>query len=258
MSTLVPHTAHLTGRSLRAFARQPVFVVLTLVQPLIWLLLFGQLFRNIVQLPGFEAESYLDFLAPGVVIMTVLFSSGWSGMAFIEDIDRGVMDRMLSSPVSRGALMASSVVYNGFTTVIQSVVILAIALVAGARFPGGGLGVLVLLLAAVLLAAAFGSLSNGMALLVRTRESLIGFSTTLTLPLSFLSSAMIATSVAPGWIQAVATWNPVDWAVVAGREALSASPDWSAVGVRLAGLAAVALLLTALATGAFRSYQRSV
>ncbi|WP_051233136.1 ABC transporter permease [Pseudonocardia asaccharolytica] len=188
MSTLVPHTAHLTGRSLRAFARQPVFVV-TLVQPLIWLLLFGQLFSGIVQLPGFGADSYLDFLAPGVVIMTVLFSSGWSGMAFNEDIDRGVMDRMLSSPVSRGALMASSVVYNGFTTVIQSVIIIVIALIAGARFDGGMLGVLVLLAAAMLLAAAFGSLSDGMALLLRTRESLIGFSTTLMLPLSFLSSA---------------------------------------------------------------------
>lgn len=258
MTTLVPHTAHLTGRSIRAFARQPVFVVVTLVQPLIWLLLFGQLFRGVVELPGFGGGSYLEFLTPGVVIMTVLFSTGWSGMAFIEDMDRGVMDRMLSSPASRGAMMASSVVYNGFTTVVQSLIIVVIALISGARFAGGVLGVLLTLLAAVLLAAAFGSLSNGMALLVRTRESLIGFSTTLTLPLSFLSTAMIASAAMPGWIQAVARWNPVDWAVVASREALSAAPDWGAVGYRLLGLAVVALVLTAAATRAFRAYQRSV
>lgn len=258
MTTLVPHTVALTGRHVRSFLRQPAFVVITLVQPLIWLLLFGQLFRGIVALPGFGGGSYLEFLAPGVVIMTVLFSSGWSGMAFIDDIDRGVMDRMLSSPTSRGAMMASSVTYTGFTTVIQSVVIVLVAVASGARFAGGVLGVLVMLVAAVLLAAAFGSLSNGVALLVRQREALIGFSTTLTLPLSFLSSAILSRGAMPGWIQAVATWNPVDWAVTASREALSADPDWAAVGWRLLGLALVALALATLATRAFRAYQRSV
>ena len=190
--------------------------------------------------------------------MTVLFSSGWSGMNFIEDMDRGVMDRMLSSPVSRGAMMSSSVANQAVQTVIQSLVIVLIGVLAGARFDGGPLGILVMLVAAVLLAAAFGSMSNGMALLVRTRESLIGFSTMLTLPLSFLSSAMIAKAVAPPWIQHVAGYNPVDWAVVASRQALSASPDWAAVLPRLGGLLAVALLLGWLATRAFRTYQRSV
>jgi ABC-2 type transport system permease protein len=258
MTTLVAHTGHLTGRSLRSLLRQPAFVVINLVQPMIWLLLFGQLFQGVVALPGFGAASYLEFLAPGVVVMTVLFSSGWSGMAFIEDIDRGVMDRMLASPVRKGAMMASSTVYQGVQTVVQSLVVVLVALAVGARFPGGVLGVLVLLLAAVLLAAAFGSLSNGMALLVRTRESLIGFSTMLTLPLSFLSTAIISGDAAPAWIRAVARWNPVDWAVVAGRQALSADPDWAAVGWRLLGLAAVAFVLAAVATRAFRIYQRSV
>ncbi|ODU05810.1 MAG: multidrug ABC transporter permease [Pseudonocardia sp. SCN 72-86] len=258
MTTLVPHTVHLTSRHVRGFLRQPAFVIVTLVQPLIWLLLFGQLFRGIVALPGFDTGSYLEFLAPGVVIMTVLFSSGWSGMAFIEDMDRGVMDRMLSSPASRGAMMGSSVAYTGFTTIIQSLVIVLVAVASGARFAGGVVGVLVMLVAAVLLAAAFGSLSNGVALLVRQREALIGFSTTLTLPLSFLSTAIMAREAMPGWIQAVATWNPVDWAVTASRSALSPDPDWAGVGWRLLGLALVALTLSALATRAFRAYQRSV
>ena len=258
MTTLVAHTGHLTGRSLRALLRQPAFVVISLIQPMIWLLLFGQLFQGVVALPGFGTASYLEFLTPGVVIMTVLFSSGWSGMSFIEDMQRGVMDRMLSSPVRRGAMMASSMAYNGVTTLVQSLVVVLVAVAVGARFGGGVLGVLVLLLSAVLLAAAFGSLSNGMALLLRTTESLIGFSTMLTLPLAFLSTAIIAGEAAPGWIRAVAAWNPVDWAVVAAREALATDPDWGAVGLRLLGLAAVALLLAAVATRAFRSYQRSV
>jgi ABC-2 type transport system permease protein len=258
MSTLTVHTGQLTMRGLRAFGRQPAFVLITLIQPMIWLLLFGQLFKRVVEIPGFAGGSYIDFLTPGVVVMTVLFSSGWAGMAFIEDMDRGVMDRMLSSPVRRGAMMASSTAYQGVTISIQSVVIVVVGLIAGARFSGGVLGVLVMLVAAVLLGAAFSALSNGMALLVRTRESLIGFSTMLTLPLSFLSSAMMAKQVMPGWMQDVAAWNPVDWTVVASREALSADPNWSAILVRLGGLLLVALAMGWIATRAFRTYQRSL
>ncbi len=257
-ATFVPHTGYLTGRLLRATVRQPAFVVITLVQPMIWLLLFGQLFKRVVEIPGFAGGTYIDFLTPGVVVMTVLFSSGWTGMAYIEDMDRGVMDKFLSSPVSRGAMMASSTVNQAVSTVIQSLVIVAVGILAGARYDGGVPGVLVMLLAAVLLAGSFSALSNGMALIVRTRESLIGFSTMLTLPLSFLSSAIMDKETAPDWIQTIAKYNPVDWAVVASREALSANPDWSAVWIRLAGLAVVAVVTGWIATRAFRSYQKSL
>ncbi len=258
MTTLLPQTGYLTGRLLRALGRQPAFVLIMLIQPMIWLLLFGQLFKRVVELPGFAAGSYVDFLTPGVVIMTVLFTSGWAGMAFIDDMERGVMDRMLSSPVSRGAMMAASMANQAVTIIVQGVIVVVVALLIGATLPGGVLGVLVMLLAAVLLAAGFASLSNGMALLVRTGESLIGFSTMLTLPLSFLSSAMIARDAAPEWIQTVSAYNPVDWAVVASREALSADPDWSGVLARLGGLLAVALVMGWVATRAFRTYQRSL
>jgi ABC-2 type transport system permease protein len=257
-ATFVPHTGYLTGRLLRATVRQPAYVVITLVQPMIWLLLFGQLFKRVVEIPGFTGGSYIDFLTPGVVMMTVLFSSGWTGMAYIEDMDRGVMDKFLSSPISRGAMMASSTVNQAVSTVIQSLVIVAVGILAGARYDGGAPGVLAMFAAAVLLAGAFSALSNGMALIVRTRESLIGFSTMLTLPLSFLSSAMMDKATAPDWIQTVAGYNPVDWAVVASRQALSANPDWSMVWIRLAGLAAVALVTGWIATRAFRSYQKTL
>jgi len=258
MTTLVAHTGFLTQRALRAMLRQPIFVVITLAQPMIWLLLFGQLFKRVVEIPGFTGGSYIDFLTPGVVIMNVLFSSGWAGMAFIEDMDRGVMDRMLSSPVRRGAMMTAAVANPAVTTIVQSLVIVLVGLAVGASFSGGVLGVLVMLVAAVLLAAAFASLSNGMALLTRTRESLIGFSVMLTLPLSFLSSAMMAKETSPSWVRTAAGYNPVDWAVVASRSALSAHPDWPGILGRLGGLLAVALIMGWLATRAFRTYQRSV
>ena len=83
------------------------------MQPVIWLLLFGALFKRVVDIPGFGGGSLHRFLTPGVVIMTALFSAGWSGMTVIDDIDRGVMDRFLVSPVRRGALIAGRLAYQG-------------------------------------------------------------------------------------------------------------------------------------------------
>ena len=100
----------MTLRHLRELWRQPWFVAVTLVQPVIWLLLFGALFKRVIEIPGFPGHSYIAFLAPGVVVMTALFNSAWSGMALIEDINRGVTARFLVSPVRREALIAGRIV----------------------------------------------------------------------------------------------------------------------------------------------------
>jgi ABC-2 type transport system permease protein len=257
---LLRHSAFLTVRAIRSLLRQPAYAAMTLVQPIIWLLLFGQLFRSVVEIPGFTAASgsYLEFITPGVIVMTALFSSGWAGTVYIEDMNRGVMDRLLASPVRRGAMMIGTLAYQSVTTVVQTLVVVAIALVAGARFTGGVVGVLVTLLAAVLISTIVASLSNALALLLRQQEALIGISQFLVLPLQFVSSAVMDTSLAPGWLQAAARYNPVDWAVVAAREALQSGTDWAAVGTRLGLLGALALVMAWLATRAFGAYQRSL
>ena len=257
---LLSHSTFLTVRAIRSLLRQPAYAAMTLVQPIIWLLLFGQLFRSVVEIPGFGdgSGSYLVFLTPGVIVMTALFSSGWAGTVYIEDMNRGVMDRLLASPVRRGAMMIGTLAYQAVTTVVQTLVVVAIALVAGARFTGGVVGVLVTLLAAVLISTVVASLSNALALLLRQQEALIGISQFLVLPLQFVSSAVMDTSLAPAWLQVVARYNPVDWAVVASREALSAGTDWGAVWTRLGPLSALALVMAWLATWAFGAYQRSL
>jgi ABC-2 type transport system permease protein len=257
---LARHSGYLTIRSLRALWRQPAFAAATLIQPVIWLLLFGQLFRSVVEIPGFGAGhgSYLEFITPGIIMMTALFSSGWAGTVYIEDMNRGVMDRLLASPVRRGAMMTGTLAYQALTTVLQTLVVLGIAWLAGARFGGGASGVAVTLLAAVLISVIIASLSNALALLLRQQEALIGISQFIVLPLQFLSSAVMNTSLSPGWVRAVARDNPVDWAVVAARQALTSGTQWGAVWPRLGLLTALALVMACLATGAFRSYQRSL
>jgi ABC-2 type transport system permease protein len=128
----------------------------------------------------------------------------------------------------------------------------------GASFPGGAAGVAALIAISVLIALAMTGLSNGLALLARQRETLIAASTTLVLPLTFLSGAFLSLRVVPGWIAGIARYNPVNWAASAGRLAIGSQSAWGAVG-SYAGFLAIALVVTAAAaTGAFRSYQRSI
>lgn len=258
MTTALVHSGHMTVRHVRAFVRQPWWVAISLVQPIIWLLIFGQLFKQIVEIPGFTSTNYLTFLTSGVVVMSALFSGGWAGMGVITDLDRGVMDRFLVTPVRRSALITGRTVQQGLIVVIQGLIMVGIALVAGARFPGGIVGVVVLLAASILLAAGMGSLSNALALLLRKEESVIAAVQFVVLPMTFLSAGFMQLSLAPQWIQDVARFNPVNWAVTAGRTALGGSPDWAHVGAQVGYLVAFALVAGWLALRAFRMYQRSV
>jgi ABC-2 type transport system permease protein len=256
--TLIRHTLYMTLRHLRELWRQPWFVAVTLVQPVIWLLLFGALFKRVIEIPGFHGNSYIAFLAPGVVVMTAMFSSAWSGMALIEDINRGVTARFLVSPVRREALIAGRILKEAVVVVIQSLIIVALALIVGASFPGGVAGVAALFAISALLGATFGALSNGFGLIMRQEQALIGAVQFIVLPLTFLSATFLAANLIPKWMQHVADFNPVNWAVVAGRSAVSANADWGLIAARAGFLVALLALSVAFATRAFQSYQRSV
>jgi ABC-2 type transport system permease protein len=256
--TAMAHTWYMTIRSLRALWRQPWWIAISLTQPIIWLLLYGALFKRTVEIPGFSAGSYIDFLTPGIVVMSAVFSGGWGGMALLDDIDRGVLDRFLVSPASRLALTSGRLVQTAASIAVQTLIIVVLGLIVGAELAGGVLGVLVLIVAAALIGWALGSLSNGLALLVRKEETLIAAINMFVLPLTFLSTVFMQRSLTPGWIQDVARFNPVDWAVSAGREALGEDVDWGSVFGYLGLLVGFAALCTWLSARAFRAYQRSV
>jgi ABC-2 type transport system permease protein len=245
-------------RYLRALYRQSAFIGITLTQPVIWLLLFGALFKAVTEIPGFTDDSYIDFLVPGIVVMLAVSSAGWTGMGFIEDINGGVMDRVLATPVWRGALNLGSVAQAVITIAIQTVVIVLLALALGAGYANGVGGVLILILVAALLGASFASLSNGLAVLARQRETLIGAVSFVLLPLTFLSTALMQQSLVPGWIETVARFNPVNWAVEAGRSAAMGDLDWGLVASRVGLLTALLVVCATFATRAFGAYQRSL
>lgn len=257
--TALSHAGYIAGRHTRALIRQPWYVAVSLTQPLIWMLLFGQLFREVATLPGFPTDSYIAFLAPGVVLMTAMFANSWNGMGLLDDMDSGVLDRMLTSPVSRSAILSGVNIQQTISLVIQAAILLGLSLSIGARFAGGLLGIVILIGAAILLGAGFGGISMATALTVRQRESVIGINQLLVLPGVFLSTAFMPESLLPGWIGSVARFNPVDWAAVASQEALlNAAPNWGLILGRLGLLAVFSIAFLVLGTVSFRNYQRSI
>jgi ABC-2 type transport system permease protein len=256
--TALAHTRYMTATHLRQLWRQPWWIAVSLVQPVIWLLLFGALFQSVADLPGFGSDDYIVYLAPGIVIMTAFISAGWTGMGLLEDLDRGVTDRLLTSPISRTALMAGRVVQQTITMIIQSLIMVGIALLAGASFDNGVLGVVGLLGIAALISAAFASLSLAFALVTRQEETLIGTLTFLQLPLSFISSTLIARELMPAWMETLADYNPVEWAVEAGRAAAIGEGGFDVVVTRAGLLAGFAAVAAWLALRALEKYQRSL
>jgi ABC-2 type transport system permease protein len=192
------------------------------------------------------------------VIMTAFFSAGWTGMGLLEDLDRGVTDRLLTSPISRPALLAGRVVQQTITMIIQSLIMVGIALLAGAHFENGVLGVIGLIAIAALISAAFASLSLGFALIARKEETLIATLTFLQLPLSFISSTLMAPELMPDWMEKAANFNPVEWAVEGGRAAALGQGGFDVVVTRAGLLAAFVALGVWLALRALEKYQRSL
>lgn len=254
---LVAGTWWMTHRRLSALLRNPAVLVMTLVQPMVWLFLFGELFKRVAELPGFGAQSYLDYIVPGVVIMNAVSLNSFAGMATMDEIERGTLNRFLVTPVRRGALVNAGVIEQALSTAFQSLVIILLGWAAGADYPGGPAGLAVLVAAAVLIGTVLASLSNTLALLVRDRNTIIGLNVMLLLPLTFLSSAFMPTDLMPSWIRHVATANPVSWALDTSRGALSATPDWTSTAMHGSWLLALTLTTVALATYSIRSYQKS-
>ncbi len=252
--TVLLHTWLLTGRRLHAVLRQPTMVVGSLLQPAVWLFVFGSLFHRVIDIPGFGGGSYLTYLIPGIVAMNAMNNNMFAGMTMIEEIDRGTLNRFLVSPARRLALMNANLAELAVTTAFQTAVLLLLGLLGGARYPWSG--VVVVVAASILVGIVFGTLSNTVGMLVRQREAIIGINVFFMLPLTFLSTAFMPARLMPGWIRAASRANPLDWAVQAGRSSLTSS--WSMVGVRCLGLLALALCCVALSGAMFRSYQKSV
>ena len=237
--------------------RQPILLPIMIVQPLFWLLLYSQLFSALPRLGGFGTGSYLEFLAPGIAIMTAFSHGAWEGPGLVRDLERGAIDRFLATPLPASAMLISRVLQAAITGTLQALVVVVVAFALGARMDGGPAGLLVILVAAALICAAFAGFSHALALLFRRQETMIAVGQFAVLPFMFLSATLTTTAQMPAWMQQVAGANPVNWAVEATRSAML-DIDWDFILVRIAGLTLLAVTTETLALIALARYRRSL
>ena len=256
--TALRHTWFMVVRQARNLMREPIWIALLLIQPLVWLILYGQLFKRVVHLGGFGTTSYVTFLAPAIVAMNAFFGGTWSGMGMIFDLERKVIERFLATPASRLALVLSQIVRAALTSAIQALVILVIATALGVRVHEGALGWVLVVVAAMAVTMPFAAISQGVALLTRRQATMIAVANFIGLPLLFLSSTLLATTQMPHWMQVASRFNPLNWGVIAAREAVLPGTDWASIGAHLGYLAALTVVTTAFATWTFRAYQRTL
>ena len=250
-------TWYLYLRLVRVTRRMPTFVALSILQPVLWMVLFGQLFGVVTTLEGFEEPSYVQFITPGIAIMTSLFSAAFNGMGLLRDIDGGIFDRLLATPVSRQAVVASRVLVAASQVTMQAAIILIMGMALGARPHGGLAGLVCVLLAAALLAAAFAATSCGMALITRRQELVVAAMNIIVLPATFLSSMIMTHELMPPWIRWTTRLNPLDWAVIASRHGFEGRFGGE-LAVNLGLLTAFTLICATFAARALGRYQRSV
>lgn len=240
-------------RHLRTLFRIRVWIFINLVQPIIWLVLFTQVFKSLSGLPGLGTASYLQFFAPGVVVMTVLFGSAWAGMGLLQDIDMGILSKMLATPVTRLSIITSRVIASMVMLVIQALIIFTIAVIMGVNIATGVPGVLFSVILICLLGLGFAAFSNGLALLFKRPEPLMGVINFVALPTVFLSSTMMPSELLPGWLDTVRHFNPVDYAVVGVRGLVLTGYVWSDLWRSLLVLAAWAMAGITFGTLMFRA-----
>lgn len=238
--------AVLLGRGFRLIRRQPVAVAVMLIQPLVWLLLYSQLFHTLPRLGGFGTGNYLEYLAPGIAVFTAFNHGAWEGGGVVQDIERGAIDRFLATPLPPGALLSSRALQAAITATEQAAFVMVVALAFGAHLQGGPLALPVILAAAVLVCLAFAAFNHALALLARRQETMLAVGLFTTFPLTLASTMFTSEAQMPAWMRHVAAANPVNWAVQAARGAMLGT-GWTSVTVHLAALAALAATTEALA-----------
>ncbi len=254
MFRLIRDTRLLLWMHIRDTLRNPVWLILGMIQPIVWLLLFAPLLESLMAGPGFQSDNAINFFTPGLLVMLAVLSTLFAGMGVIGDTREGVMEKLRVTPMSRLALPVSLLIRDWLMLVIQMLVLIGVGLLMGLRPDPLGL---VLKLALVSLVGLFvAAISYALALALKNEYGLSAISNFLVLPLVLLSGITLPLTLAPPFLQTLGRINPLSHAVDAARALTAGELTHAAIVpgfVLFAGLLALAFVW---AVSAFRSATR--
>lgn len=202
---------------LRKLIRDPTELLSRAIQPLLWLLVFGQVLARVRAIDTGQL-GYLAFMTPGILAQSVLFSAIFYGISVIWERDLGIVHKLLVSPASRSSLIIGKAISADFRGLVQTVVIYLIAFGLGVPLRLEATAILGVLAIVILGSAVFATFSLVIACAVKTRERFMGIGQVLTMPLFFASNAIYPLQMMPPWLRAIARLNPLTYVVDALRQ----------------------------------------
>lgn len=240
-------------RYMGIFLRNPVWVLLGLAQPVLYLLLFAPLLKGIASTRGFPPGGAYNVFVPGLLIQLGLFGASGVGFGLIAELRAGVIERFRVTPVSRFALLLGRALRDIVVLMLQSLVLLLLSIPFGLHATLAGVIVMVGLVALIGLGMA--SMAYAAALALRSEDSYAPLIFTVSLPLLLLSGVLLPLTLAPGWLQTIADFNPLSYAVVAARDMFNGNAGDP--GVLKGVVIMLALAVVGIVIGA-RAFNRAV
>jgi ABC-2 type transport system permease protein len=222
LSAFLRKTVVIAEFEVRKLRHDPSELVTRAVQPALWLLIFGEVFSRIRAIPTGNVP-YLDFMAPGILAQSVLFIAIFYGIAAIWERDLGIVHKLLASPTPRPALVLGKALSAGVRSLPQALFVYVLALLLGVKMNMNPLAWIAMLVAVLLGAAFFATLSLIIACIVKSRERFMGIGQVLTMPLFFASNAIYPIAIMPGWLQVASSVNPLTYVVDAVRSLMLAA-----------------------------------
>ena len=199
----------ITWRNLVALPRTPELVLFTLIQPVMFVVLFNYVFGGSISQSLPPGLTYAQFLIPGIMVQTIVFGTSATSVGLADDLQKGIVDRFRSLPIARSAVLCGRIVADAVRLLMVAVVLIAVGFLVGFRFKGGiGLGLL-LIVTAVGFGFAMSWVMANIGLRVRDPETANTAGFVWLFPLTFLSSVFVPVSSMPSWLQVVARNNPV-------------------------------------------------
>lgn len=215
----------------RKLRHDPTELMTRAVQPVLWLLIFGQAFSRIRAIPTGNVN-YQTFMSPGILAQSMMFISIFYGLSIIWDKDQGILQKLIAMPVPRAAFVTGKAFGAGVRAISQVIIILFLSYLLGLNIKWSLFNIIMSIFIIILGAAFFSSLSMALAALVKSRERFMGIGQVITMPLFFASNAIYPIQIMPHWLQIIAKINPLSYVVELLRGYLingsisGASFDW--------------------------------
>jgi ABC-2 type transport system permease protein len=232
----------ITELEARKLRHDPADLLTRAVQPVLWLLVFGEVLTQVRAIPTGNL-SYLAFMTPGVLAQSVLFMSIFYGISIVWERDLGIVQKFLASPTPRTAIVAGKALSAGLRSLSQAFIVFILAFILGVGLIIDPVNMILVIFFVLLAAAIFATLSLIIACLVKTRDRFMGIGQMITMPLFFASNAIYPISLMPDWLKFIAYGNPLTYVVDALR-GLMVTGGVSEYGILLD---ACVLAMTALA-----------